>query len=168
MPNAAADRWKGASELGVAALLLACGVVALVDASTLSDNAASRGPLGSAVMPTAVGILLVGCALALTIDVFRGGRGEMDGGEDIDLDSPPAWPAFTAVAGVFLANAVLIETLGWPISGALLFWGSAVALGSRRFLRDIAIALLMSFGSYFLFVEVMRIHLPAGILSGVL
>ena len=31
----------------------------------------------------------------------------------------------------FLANVVLIEPVGWSITGAVLFWGCAYALGSR-------------------------------------
>lgn len=162
------SRWKGASEFWVAALLLVCGSVSLWQASTLTTNAATQGPLGSGVMPAAVGLILVGCGMALTVDVYRGGRGEVEGGEDIDLDTPSDWRAFVGVAGAFLCNAVLIESLGWPISGAILFWGAATALGNRHFLRNVVLSLALSFGSYFLFVELMRIHLPAGVLSGVL
>ena len=48
--------------------------------------------------------------------------------------------------GVFVANIVLIDTLGWVISGGLLFYGSALALGSRHFIRDVFIAAALSLG----------------------
>lgn len=156
------------SELLVAALLFTLGVVALIDAATVTDNAASVGPLSSAVFPTVVGLILIGVGAALLIDVLRGGRGEMEGGEDIDLDQPTAWLPFFAVGGFFLANAVLIESVGWPITGTLLFFGSAVALGSRKFAKAFGVAAAVAFGSYFLFVYALGAFLPAGILQGVI
>ena len=45
----------------------------------------------------------------------------------------------------------LLDGLGWPLAGALLFWGCAWALGSRRLVRDPLIAVTLSFASYFLF-----------------
>lgn len=156
------------SELLVAALLFTLGVVALIDAAMVTDNAASVGPLSSAVFPTVVGLMLIGVGAALLIDVLRGGRGEMEGGEDIDLDQPTAWLPFFAVGGFFLANAVLIESVGWPITGTLLFFGSAVALGSRRFTMAFGVAAAVAFGSYFLFVYALGAFLPAGILQGVI
>ena len=95
---------SGKAELGVAVLLFVLGGVAMYDASTLATNAATRGPLNSSTMPTVVGALLVVLGIALTIDVLRGGRGDMEGGEDIDLDDPTAWVPFVAIGGVFLGQ----------------------------------------------------------------
>jgi putative tricarboxylic transport membrane protein len=72
------------------------------------------------------------------------------------------------LAGAFLANVVLIEPAGWPISGAVLFFGSAYALGSRHLIRDVIIAFALSFGTYYLFGQVLGIGLPAGVLGGIL
>ena len=58
--------------------------------------------------------------------------------------------------------------LGWPFSGAILFWGSAFALGSRHYLRDAVIALVLSFGSWYLFAFGLGVVLPVGILKGIL
>ena len=159
---------SGKAELGVAALLFVLGGVALYDASTLANNAATRGPLNSSTMPTVVGALLIVLGVALTIDVLRGGRGDMEGGEDIDLDEPTAWVPLVAIGGVFLANAVLMETLGWPITGTLLFWGAVLALGSRHYLRDFVISAAIAVGSYVLFAYALDVQLPAGILHGVI
>ncbi len=159
---------SGKSELGVAVLLFVLGGVALYDASTLSNNAATRGPLNSATVPIVVGGLLVVLAAALVVDVLRGGRGEMEGGEDIDLEQPTAWLPLVAIAGIFLGNAVLMETLGWPITGTLLFWGAVIALGSRHLVRDFAISAAIGFGSYLLFAYTLDVDLPAGVLGGVI
>jgi putative tricarboxylic transport membrane protein len=72
------------------------------------------------------------------------------------------------LAGAFLANIVLIEPLGWPLSGALLFFGGALALGSRTPLRDIVVSLALGFGSYYLFNHALGLALPAGVLEGLI
>lgn len=156
----------GNSELLVAALLFVLGAAALIDAAMLKDNAASVGPLSSAVVPTVVGVMLLAVGVALVVDVLRGGRGEMEGGEDIDLAQPTAWVPFFAVGAFFLANAVLIEAVGWPITGTLLFFGSAVALGSRRYVLTLVVSAGVGFGSYLLFVYALGAYLPAGVLQG--
>ena len=148
---------SGKAELGVAVLLFVLGGIAMYDASTLATNAATRGPLNSSTMPTVVGALLVVLGIALTIDVLRGGRGDMEGGEDIDLDEPTAWVPFVAIGGVFLGNAVLMETLGWPITGTLLFWGAVIALGSRHYVRDLVISATIAVGSYVVFAYALSV-----------
>jgi putative tricarboxylic transport membrane protein len=100
--------------------------------------------------------------------VSRGGRGEPEGGEDIELGGGTDWRTVLTLAAAFIANAFLIEPLGWPFSGALLFWGSAFALGSRHYLRDAVIALVLSFGSWYLFAFGLGVVLPVGILKGIL
>jgi putative tricarboxylic transport membrane protein len=70
--------------------------------------------------------------------------------------------------GVFVANIVLIDFLGWVISGALLFYGSAIALGSRHFIRDLAISVALALITFYGFAIGLGVGLPAGILQGIL
>lgn len=156
------------SELGVGALLLVIGVLVLTDALTMDVDITQRGPVGPRTVPIAVGIGLLAVAVLLAVDVLKGGRGEAEGGEDIDLSEPSDWRTVLLLAGVFLANAVLIGPLGFPISGALLFWGSAYALGSRRIDRDPLIAAVLSVLTYFVFNNLLGVPLPGGPLMGVL
>ncbi|GGW35739.1 tripartite tricarboxylate transporter TctB family protein [Streptomyces xantholiticus] len=156
------------SELGVGLLLLVIGVLVLTDALTMDVDIAQRGPVGPRTVPIAIGIGLLVVAVLLTIDVLRGGRGEAEGGEDIDLSEPGDWRTVLLLAGVFLAGAVLIGPLGFPISGALLFWGSAYALGSRRIDRDPLIAAVLSLVTFYVFDNLLGVPLPGGPLMGVL
>jgi putative tricarboxylic transport membrane protein len=119
-------------------------------------------------VPLVVGGLLVVVAAFLAVDVLRGGRGEPEGGEDIDLTGGSDWRTIAMLAAAFVANALLIEPLGWPVSGAILFWGSAFALGSRHYVRDLVIAVVLSVGTWYLFVLGLGIALPVGILEGIL
>jgi putative tricarboxylic transport membrane protein len=166
--STAGIRAPGRSELGVALLLLGIGAVVLVNAATLSTNIAQRGPVGPKAVPFVVGALLVLVAVLLARDVLRGGRGEPEGGEDVDLTGGSDWRTVLMLAGAFLANAALIETLGWPVSGAVLFLGSAYALGSRHYVRDAVISVVLSVGTWYLFVLGLGITLPVGILKGIL
>ena len=159
---------QGRSELGVALFLGALGILVVVSALLLPESRIARGPVGPAAVPVLVGGLLIVVAVFLAIDVVRGGRGEPEGGEDIDLTVRSDWKTIGMLAAAFVANAVLIEPLGWVFSGAILFWGSAFALGSRHYIRDAVIAFALSIGSWYLFALGLGIVLPPGILRGVL
>jgi putative tricarboxylic transport membrane protein len=156
------------SELGVVLFLLALGVLVLVDAARLHAGVGQREPVGPQAVPFVVGSLLLVTSVVLTWDVLRGGRGEPEGGEDVDLSHGNDWRALLLLAAAFLANIALIERVGWPISGAVLFFGCAYALGSRHFIRDPIIALALSIGTWYLFVVGLGIYLPVGILKGIL
>jgi putative tricarboxylic transport membrane protein len=152
----------------VALFLGVLGLIVIVQALLLPESLISRGPVGPAAVPIVVGSLLVVVAVFLAVDVFRGGRGEPEGGEDIELTGSTDWRTVLMLAAAFVSNALLIEPLGWPISGAILFWGAAFALGSRHYIRDAAIALALSFGSWYLFAFGLNSVLPVGILKGIL
>jgi putative tricarboxylic transport membrane protein len=159
---------QGRSEYGVALFLGALGLLVIVSALLLPESRIARGPVGPAAVPILVGGLLVIVSVFLALDIKRGGRGEPEGGEDIELGGGTDWRTVALLAAAFLSNAFLIEPLGWPISGAILFWGSAFALGSRHYVRDAAIALALGVGSWYLFVLGLGISLPVGILEGIL
>lgn len=156
------------SELGVGLMLLILGVLVLTDALTMDVDITQRGPIGPKTVPIVVGIGLLVVAVLLSLDVLRGGRGESETGEDIDLSEPSDWRTVLLLAGVFLGNAVLIGPLGFPISGALLFWGSAYALGSRHIRRDPLIAAGLALATYFIFNNLLGVPLPGGPLMGVI
>jgi putative tricarboxylic transport membrane protein len=159
---------QGRSEFGVALFLGALGILVIVSALLLPESRIARGPVGPGAIPILVGTLLVVVAAFLAFDVFRGGRGEPEGGEDIELTGRSDWRTVAILVAAFLANAFLIEPLGWPISGAILFWGSAFALGSRHYVRDAVLAIGMGVGSWYLFVLGFGISLPVGVLNGIL
>jgi putative tricarboxylic transport membrane protein len=162
------ERTQGRSELGVAVLLLVLGGVVLWDASRINSGVAQAGVVGPVAVPILVGVLLLVCAVALAVDVLRGGRGEAEGGEDVDLSAPSDWRTLLLLVAAFLANVVLMNPVGWWFSGAVLFWGSAYALGSRHYVRDAVLAFALSFLTYYVFAVGLGIFLPAGLLQGIL
>jgi putative tricarboxylic transport membrane protein len=151
----------------VALLLLGLGAWAIVDALGVTDTA-SRGPVNARTVPIVVGLLLILMAALLTVDLLRGGRGEAEGGEDVDLTHGSDWRTIGLLVGSFAANALLIDPLGWPISGAILFFGTTYALGARHYLRMALISIVLSVGSWYLFFLGLGIKLPVGLLKGIL
>lgn len=150
------------------AALAAVGVVVLVDGSRLGDIASSNDPVGPKAMPFLVGAGLLLVAAFYALDVFRGGVGEAEAGEDVELGQKADWKTVGILAGAFALNALLIEPLGWVISGAILFFLSAFALGNRHHVRGLAIGIAMSLTTFYSFAIGLGVNLPAGILQGIL
>jgi putative tricarboxylic transport membrane protein len=168
MSDTPVSRKGGRSEFGVALLLLALGAWAIVDALRMSSDLASRGPIGATTVPIVIGALLIMMAVLLTIDLVRGGRGEQEAGEDVDLSHGSDWKTIGLLVAAFAANALLIERLGWPVSGAVLFFGTTFALGSRRLVLNALVSIVLSVGTWYLFNLALGIPLPVGILKGIL
>lgn len=159
---------KGRSELGLAALLGAVGGVVVWDALRINVPYSQSDPVGPRALPLVVGGLLLVCAVLLAVNVIRGGHGQAEEGEDVDLTHPSDWRTVLPLLGAFLLNILLIDTVGWVISGTLLFWGSVWALGSRKYIRDGLISVVLAVLTFYGFYLGLGIHLPAGLLAGVL
>ncbi len=159
---------KGRAELGVALLLGVAGVLVFLDANRLVTPYSQSDPVGPKTVPYIVAGLLVACAALLAVNVIRGGQGEAEGGEDVDLTHPADWKTILPLAGAFILNILLIDWAGWVISGTVLFWGSVLALGSRHYVRDGLISVALSLLTFYGFYLGLGIALPAGLLEGIL
>lgn len=165
----AVDRrfWNGKSELGLSALLLALGAFVLVETSRI-EVPANANAIGPRFFPTVVGVLLCLVGSRLVVDVLRGGQGAMEAAEDIDLTRTSDWRTLALLSAAFLGHAALLEVLGFAVAGALLFFGVAASLGSRRWARDAGVSAVLSTGVYLLFGRVLGVGLPAGLFDGIL
>jgi putative tricarboxylic transport membrane protein len=85
----------------------------------------------------------------------------------VAADAPTDWRAVAIVAAALVLDALLLKTLGFVITALGLFLIVAFALGSRRYLRDVAIAALLALVTYFGFTRGLGLQLPAGIFAGV-
>jgi putative tricarboxylic transport membrane protein len=150
------------------AFLALMGVLVLIDAGTLSNNRTGVDPLGPRAVPVVVGVVSLILAVALAVSVRRGHLAEAESGEDIDLEHKADVKTVLLLIGVFTLNILLIDTLGWVISGGMLFYGSALALGSRNYTRNVFIAAALSLGTFYAFAIGLGVNLPAGILQGIL
>ncbi|MCV9992757.1 tripartite tricarboxylate transporter TctB family protein [Paeniglutamicibacter sp. ZC-3] len=159
---------KDRPELGFAALLGAVGAMVVIDAIGLNVPFQQSDGLGPKTVPYIVGTLLLGCAILLAVNILRGGAAEPEDGEDIELGTPIDWKVVVPLMLVFILNIVFIDLVGWPISGTILFWGSVLALGGRNYIRDGLISVALAVGTFYGFYLGLGIHLPAGLLEGVL
>jgi putative tricarboxylic transport membrane protein len=157
----------GKAELGLAGLLLAIGVFLLVETQRIAVPV-NANTIGPRFFPTVVGIVLVVVSLWLAVDVLRGGHGEMEAAEDVDVSRASDWRTLALLSAVFLGHALVLERLGFPVAAALLFFGVGASLGSRRWARDAAVAVVLAVVVFLVFARLLGVGLPAGILAGVL
>jgi len=155
------------AQYGLAAFLTVVGAYVIYDASGLQEGFADN-PLGPRAMPYLVGSVLLLLAVLLAVATARGDVPEAEAGEDVDLGEPSDWATVAKLVAVFVLNLVLIDTLGWAITGALLFAGCAAVLGSRTNVRDLAIGAALSVGTWYGFYVGLGVPIPPGVLDGVL
>lgn len=68
-------------------------------------------------------------------------------------------------AGSVAVFIALLETAGWIIAVAILFAGVATGLGGRRYLLNVGVGLAISSIVQLVFVGVLGLSLPAGIMG---
>jgi putative tricarboxylic transport membrane protein len=156
------------AQYGVCAFLALLGTAVIVDGLGIPHITSGTDPVGPRAVPVILGVLLLVAAAVYAVDVARGGHGEPEAGEDVDLSRGSDWRTVLLLIAAFVVNAVLIERLGWVISGALLFWGTAFALGNRHYVRDLLIAVTLSLTTFYAFAIGLGVNLPAGVLQGIL
>ena len=159
---------KDRAQYGMCAGLALLGGLLLFDASRIGHATTTNDPVGPRAVPIVLGVALIVVAAFYALDVSRGGHGEEEEGEDVDLRHPADWKTLGMLVVAFLLNALLIEPLGWVISGALLFTMSAFALGNRHHVRGLAIGIALSLITFYAFAIGLGVNLPAGILQGIL
>ncbi|MEU0490267.1 tripartite tricarboxylate transporter TctB family protein [Nocardiopsis sp. NPDC006139] len=179
--------WRGRSEIFVGLLTVAIGVFLAVQTGAMHvpDNSASPGPR---LFPSLVSALMIVLGAVLVLQVVRRPAPEPDGGEAdrpegagvvgalVEGERPhtaaPAahsdWRTVGTVLGSVVLFALLLQPVGWLLSGALLFFGVAWAFGGRRPLFEATVALVYSSVVQLAFVAGLGLNLPSGILGGVL
>jgi putative tricarboxylic transport membrane protein len=154
------------SQYILAAVLLVVGIYTIIDARGL--NVGFGDPIGPRVFPYIVGTGMIVLAILLAVATARGDVPEGEEGEDIDLSTPPDWVTVGKLAGILILNLLLVNVLGWAITGALLFAGAAWSLGSRTLVRDLLVGAVLSVGSWYFFYSGLGVPLPPGVLDGIL
>lgn len=150
------------SEYGVAGLLAVAGAFVLFESSRIDEALAGSNPIGPKFIPVVVGVSLVLIAALLAVDIARGGRGESEIGEDVDLSKGSDWPTLIALIAVFAATGQLIPLVGFPAAGMVLFFGTSRVLGSRRLWLDVLVSVAVPLVAFLLFTRGLGVYLPAG------
>ncbi len=84
--------------------------------------------------------------------------------EGFDTD----WRALIIIGAGLLIHLNILKPLGFVISAVFLFLCVAFAFGSRKFLRDGIVAVILALVSYIGFTHGLGLQLPPGILAGLL
>jgi putative tricarboxylic transport membrane protein len=197
-PETVPVRWlTGRSELAVSVLVLGLAVFLTVGTVTMNVPEGSGTP-GPQFFPTIVAVLLYALAVLLAVQVIRLPRavdgdntvglsadllrdiGDIDTTSEIRVvrDSVrPAtrrridatdWRTTGFVFGALIGFVLILQPVGWLLSAAALFWVIARALGSRRPVFDIGVAVIFSSFIQLAFSAGLGLNLPSGILTGVL
>ncbi|RLP77791.1 tripartite tricarboxylate transporter TctB family protein [Mycetocola tolaasinivorans] len=189
--------WHGRGELVVAALVLGLAIFLGIGTVTMDVPAGAGvpGPQFFPTIVTA-GLAILGVLLAVRVirhpeaEVGAGGSDdlEMDAemlgdlgdidttseirvvasatGEDVPRTGTD-WKTFAMVLAGLIGFVIILVPVGWILAGAALFWVIAHALGSKRPVFDIAIAILMSSAIQLAFSAGLGLTLPSGLLAGV-
>ncbi|MFD1536314.1 tripartite tricarboxylate transporter TctB family protein [Nonomuraea guangzhouensis] len=160
-------RWRWRPELGLALIVLALGVFVVIGTLDVSAAASQLG-IGPRFFPMLVGGSMIVVGLFYVADVLRGGRGDPEESEDVDVDAPADWRSVGLVSGIFLAFTAVLNVLGWIISASLLFWGLSLVLGAEHRLRAAGVGVILGIATYLLFVKGLGVSLPGGLLRGVI
>ena len=152
-------------EIAVAIGVVALGVFTIVDAHRITVPLSSNA-VGPRVFPYAVGVALIVAGLGVVLAVLRGEPADPEGGEDIDVTAPTDWLTLAKVIAGLALHIVVVDRLGWALSGALLFTIVAWALGASVW-RAAIVGVVLGFVVQALFVSGLGVSLPAGIFDGV-
>ena len=142
--------------------LVAMGCVIGFDALTMRVPP-TYAKVGPQVFPIVVGAGLVLCGLITAIQSVLAGVSRPVVVEPVPTD----WQALGIVAAGLILHALLLKTLGFVIMATVLFVIVAIALGSRRYLRDAAIGVALALVTYVGFTRGLGLQLPSGIFAGV-
>lgn len=156
------------AELVLAAAVVMVGIVMGWETRGIRVTPA-YSKVGPRVIPylVSVGLIVVGVWLAVEVLTGRTATGAGDA-EDADPTLPTDWHCLAWLTGALLVYLLLIERAGFVIASALLFFGAAFGMGSRRIIRDAATGILLSVAIYEIFTRGLGLQLPTGILDGLL
>jgi putative tricarboxylic transport membrane protein len=160
------DRTTDRAQYGLAAVLALVGAYTIIDARGL--NVGFGDPIGPRVFPYIIGSVMLLLAVLLAVATSRGDVPQAEEGEDVDLTTPPDWLTVVKLVAILVLNLLLVNVLGWAITGALLFAGCAWALGSRTLVRDVIVGAVLAVGSWYFFYVGLGVPLSPGILDGIL
>jgi putative tricarboxylic transport membrane protein len=153
---------RSGAEIALSLGVLALGIGMAAVTATLPSEGGYAG-IGPNFIPAVVaaGIILLGVWLGY--EAFFGGWRNRAEQTEVFEASPFLWIS----AGLF-AHMALIGWAGFVIAGTVLFVCVARGFGSRRWIRDLSIGIVLALGVFLFFVKLLNVNLPAGWLSPVL
>ena len=146
----------------LAGLLIGLGLIAIA-AVVAVDAMHMRVPTIHARVGPRVFPYLVSCGLALAgaaIAWQAWTRNFLVEAQDTD------WGVVAIIAAGLVLQINLLKPLGFIPAAIILFMAVSFAFGSRRFLRDGVVAVVLASVTYLAFTRLLGLQLPPGILKG--
>ncbi|RBY91307.1 tripartite tricarboxylate transporter TctB family protein [Blastococcus sp. TF02A-30] len=154
---------RNTGELVMAGLLAALGLYLVLDAGSIAVPGSSN-QVGPRFFPYLVGGVVLATGIALGVRVWRGDQGPADESEDVDPTAGTSWQAVAIISVAFLAHALLINVVGWPLAVTLMFATVAWALGARGIVRPLIAGGIAAVVVWIVFVKALNVALPGGTL----
>ncbi|CAN5785041.1 tripartite tricarboxylate transporter TctB family protein [soil metagenome] len=160
--------WDRYGEAVVALGLIVMGAVVLLEVREIRVPRALT-QVGPRVFPSIIGWGLIVVGLWYAVDVLRGHRAaSSDDSEDADPSLPADWSTLIGLGIALIAYAALMEPAGFIIASAVMFLLAALSMGSRQYVRDVIVCIVVSTVVYYVFTEWLGIRLPEGLLGPIL
>jgi putative tricarboxylic transport membrane protein len=159
------ERW---SELLVAAGFIILGIVILVESQDIRVTRSTVVSPRLVPQIVGIGILLVGAWYVF--DIVRKPH-DISGGEDsedVDINAPTDWRTLILIGVGLTIFAFIVEPLGFTLASAVMFTITSTAMGSRRYLLNALIGLILGVSVFLVFDTWLGVRLPTGILENVL
>lgn len=157
-------RLRFSGELAFSLGVVALGLFLVVQTAGI-DVSPSYARVGPRVFPWVISFGLILLGLLLARDAIAG--------QWVADDSAPGasafdWHAFLLIGLGLVLHMVLIGRAGFVVASTVLFVCVARGFGSRTWLRDTVIGLVLAFVVYVGFKYGLGLDLPAGVLAGLL
>lgn len=156
----------------IASVIMTTFSVAYVIASWFAiPKSALRQVVGPDVFPKAVSGLMLLISVIYLAQQMRGIVKEADEkraaiiGADEKVETKADLKTMGIMTLVMIAYAFLFEPLGYAVTTFLAFMVGIFIFNRKHLVRDMIIGLIGSFGMYFIFTLLLKVQLPAGILS---
>ena len=143
--------------------LLAVAAIIAIDAARMQVPP-SYARVGPQLFPygIAAGLAIIGAYTAWS-SWAPGAIREIDG-----EDAPTDWWSLLFIFIGLLLHLLLLKLLGFVLVSAGLFLLVSMAFGSRAYLRDAGVGLVLAFVTYVGFNHVLGLSLPPGVLAGII
>jgi putative tricarboxylic transport membrane protein len=156
---------SAAADFGVAAAVALLGLLLLQGAKSI-DFGAGYDRIGPRFFPYVVAIGLLVLSVLVCVDAIVRHRHLAESG---DSRAPEAidWRSLALLGAALLLNILILEPAGFIIASTAHFWLVCRTFKSRRPIRDVIVASLLSLAVYYAFSRGLGLSLPGGMLDAI-
>ena len=154
-----------AGQVAVAVGVAAIGALVL-GGSFFLPTGGGYAQVGPGVVPRVVGAITLILGALLLREALTGGFRGVD--EEAEQHMPMDWMAFAWVSAGIIVYGLFVELAGFILSSAALFVLVARGFGSRRWLSNTVIALILAAAVFAVFNYGLGLTLPPGVFKGLL